>query len=156
MVSDGELAEWAEVHGELYGTLKAELDSAAERGEHVVLDIDVQGARQIRQSVPEAVLVFLLPPSVEVLLQRLRGRGTEEKVQVARRLQTAMDELQAAGEFDHVVVNDDFDRCLGSIRGIVESEALRSTRAPGLEDTVEEMRDRLGSVLQSDSVNATR
>jgi guanylate kinase len=85
MVERDELAEWAEVHGRLYGTPKAELDEASRRGTHVVLDIDVQGARQVKEAVPDTKLVFVLPPSLEVLLERLRGRGTEEAADIGRR-----------------------------------------------------------------------
>lgn len=119
MVRRGELAEWAEVHGRLYGTPTAQLEESARRGVHALLDIDVQGARQIRQSVPDAVLIFVLPPDVDTLLSRLTGRGSEPPAEVARRLRSALEELQAVEEFDYVVVNDDLDRCLGTIRGIV-------------------------------------
>jgi guanylate kinase len=154
MASDGRLAEWAEVHGEMYGTPRTELDSAAARGEHVVLDIDVQGARLIRSSVPEAVLVFVLPPSVDALMARLTGRGTEDGAQVARRLRTALDELNAVAEFDHVVVNDDLERCLDEIRGIVRAEARRTGRARDLEEKVEDMRARIVRVLDEAFPNA--
>lgn len=156
MASDGRLAEWAEVHGEMYGTPRAELEEAAARGEHVVLDIDVQGARLIRTSVPEALLVFVLPPSVDVLIERLTGRGTEGGAQVARRLRTALDELQAVAEFDHVVVNDDLERCLEEIRGIVRAEARRTARAGALEEKVEDMRARIARVLQDEFTNVGR
>ena len=86
MVDTGELAEWAEVHGRLYGTPRAELDLAAERGEHVVLDIDVQGARQIRDVVPDARLIFVLPPDIHIMMARLSGRGIETPAEIAKRL----------------------------------------------------------------------
>lgn len=155
MVGAGELAEWAEVHGELYGTLVAELERAGGRGEQVVLDIDVQGARQIRESVKNALLVFVLPPSVEELLHRLTGRGTEGDAQVARRLHTAMDELLALPEFDYVVVNDDLNRCLEEIRGIVRAESRRTARAETLQEEAEEMRTEIGRILQDDYANIT-
>ena len=120
MVERGELAEWAEVHGQLYGTPRQEIEAAAARGEHVVLDIDVQGARRLRQSVPSTKLVFILPPSIEILMSRLTRRGTEKLKEVARRLKSALEELQAAQEFDYVVVNDDVDGCLETIRGIMD------------------------------------
>lgn len=120
MVERGELAEWAEVHGQLYGTPRQEIEAAAARGEHVVLDIDVQGARRLRQSVPSTKLVFILPPSIEILMSRLTRRGTEKPKEVARRLKSALEELQAAQEFDYVVVNDDVDGCLETIRSIVD------------------------------------
>jgi guanylate kinase len=120
MAADGELAEWAEVHGRLYGTPREGLREASGRGEHVVLDIDVQGARQIRASVPEAVLIFVLPPNIDIMMSRLSGRGTEEPTEIARRLRSAMVELEAVSDFDHVVVNDRLDRCVETIRAIVE------------------------------------
>lgn len=150
MVAAGELVEWAQVHGEAYGTPRRELAEAEARGEHVVLDIDVQGARQIRAAVPEALLLFVLPPSVSALIGRLRGRGTEEGAQVARRLRTALEELRAVPEFDHVIVNDDVDRCLEEIRTIVRAEAFRTGRATSLEKDVEEMRDEIGRILRSE------
>ncbi|NJD20299.1 MAG: guanylate kinase, partial [Gemmatimonadetes bacterium] len=112
MAASGELAEWAEVHGQLYGTPKAEREAAARDGRHVVLDIDVQGARQIRGPGPVALLVLVLPPWVEALGGRLAGRGTEAAEQVARRLRTALGELQAVPEFDHAVVNEDLGTCV--------------------------------------------
>ena len=119
MVARDELAEWAEVHGRLYGTPKAELEEASRRGTHAVLDIDVQGARQVKQAVPDTKLIFVLPPSLDALLERLRGRGTEEAADIDRRLRSAVQELEAADWFDYVVVNDDLDRCLGEVEDIV-------------------------------------
>lgn len=153
MRAAGELAEWAEVHGRLYGTPRKELDEAALRGRHVVLDIDVQGARLIRAAVPEALLVFVLPPSVEVMLERLTGRGTEGGAQVARRLRSALEELTAVAEFDHVVVNDDLERCLGEILGIVRAETRRTVRARALKGRVEEMRSRIARLLEDEYAN---
>jgi guanylate kinase len=123
MVAGGELVEWAEVHGRLYGTPREELERAAARGVHVVLDIDVQGARQIKARIPEAKLIFVLPPDVETLIGRLTRRGTEDRAGVARRLRSALEELQVVEEFDYVVVNDDLDRCVETIRGIVSGNA---------------------------------
>jgi len=153
MVAQGQLAEWAEVHGRLYGTPRAELEAAARGGRHVVLDIDVQGARQIRISVPEALLVFVLPPSVDALIQRLTGRGTEEDAQVARRLQTALDELKAVHEFDHVVVNRDLETCLEDIRGIVRAESRRTARAHAVWKDVEVMRTEIARILKDQYAN---
>ena len=119
---DGRLAEWASVHGCLYGTPRTEIDDAARRGEHVVLDIDVQGARQIRASIEDAVLIFVLPPSVDIMMARLKGRGTEGREDIARRLRSALTELQALKDFDYVVVNDDLDECISEIRAITEGQ----------------------------------
>lgn len=158
MADAGELVEWAEVHGELYGTPRSELAAAERRGEHVVLDIDVQGARQIRDAVPGAVLVFVLPPSVDTLKRRLAGRGTESRDQLAARLRTALKELEAATEFDYIVVNDELDRTLEDVWGIVRAERRRTSRAIGLEDDLVKLREAIGRLLEGEysNVNATR
>lgn len=148
MAAAGELVEWAEVHGEAYGTPRRELAEGERQGMHVVLDIDVQGARQIRTAVPEALLIFVLPPSVPALVGRLTGRRTEDGAQVARRLRTALVELRAVPEFDHVVVNDHVERCVEEIRTIVRAEALRTVRARSLEKDVEEMREEIEKLLR--------
>ena len=139
-IAAGDFAEWARVHDRLYGTPHSELDEAAGRGEHVVLDIDIQGARQIRASVPEARLVFVLPPSVDIMMARLTGRGTEAPEDIARRLRSALLELQAVPEFDYVVVNDDLDECLAEIRGIVENGAAPEPPEQDAESFREEIR----------------
>jgi guanylate kinase len=132
-VSAGAMAEWAQVHGDLYGTPMQNLRDAERAGESVVLDIDVQGARQIRERVPEAVLIFILPPSGRVLVERLRGRGTESEERIRRRMDTARGELEAVEEFDYVVVNDDLDRALDEIRTIAAGERSRTERVVDLE-----------------------
>ena len=119
MIERGELAEWARVHGRLYGTPVRNLEQAAARGEYPLLDIDVQGARQIRERVPDALLVFVLPPSAELWIERLRGRGTEASAELAIRLRTAVDELEAVGEFDVVVLNDDLNETVAEVRRLV-------------------------------------
>ena len=108
-VAAGEFVEHAEYAGNRYGTLKSELSRPA-RG--IVLEIDVQGARQVRESLPEARLVFIEPPSFEDLEQRLTGRASDQPDQIQRRLDAAREELSAAGEFDHRIVNDDLQRAL--------------------------------------------
>lgn len=152
MIDAGELAEWATVHGRLYGTPRAALEAAALRGEHVVLDIDVQGARQIRDSVPDARLIFVLPPSVAVLMKRLTGRGTEGAGEVERRLRSALDELQAASEFEHRVVNDDLDRCLEQIEEIVTGEQTEALNTVPLEN-IEVLRAGIARVLAEEYEN---
>ena len=155
MAERGELAEWAEVHGWWYGTPRRELEAGSGKDCHVVLDIDVQGARQMRATSPDALLVFVLPPSVDALVQRLTGRGTEEEAQVARRLRTALEELRAVPEFDHVVVNEDLDRCVEEIRGIVRAESKRTVRASTLNQSVEEMRAAIARLLHDQYANAS-
>lgn len=111
LIRTGGLLEWAEVHGAArYGTPRQPVVEAIADGQVALLEIDLQGARQVRQSWPDATFIFLAPPDTEELVRRLRGRGTETPEQQARRLQTAQDELAAMHEFDHVVINDDLAR----------------------------------------------
>ena len=136
MVEAEELIEWAEVHGRLYGTPRSEIERAAAQGKHVVLDIDVQGARQIKEEMPDAKLFFILPPDIDTLMARLTGRGTEEPAAVARRLRSALQELQAVEDFDFLVVNDDLDRCVETIRGIVSGRLKGDGARATLEDAL--------------------
>ena len=128
MLAAGELLEWAEVHGHRYGTPARGVAAALQRGEIVVLDIDIQGARQIRRAFPDAVLIFILPPSGDELVRRLRGRGSEAPAERRRRLGNARAELHAAGEFDYVVVNDDFEGAVGALQAILAAERRRYDR----------------------------
>ncbi|MFT4295725.1 MAG: guanylate kinase [Micropruina sp.] len=115
LAQDG-LLEWAVVHGrDRYGTPAAPVLEAMARGERVILEIDLQGARQVRAKLPQARLVFIAPPDWDELVARLVGRGTETAEQRERRLRTAKDELAAADEFDHVVVNDDVGRAVDEL-----------------------------------------
>jgi guanylate kinase len=110
-IKDGEFAEWARVHGNYYGTQRQTLADFWARSKHVLLDIDVQGAKTLRDSFPERTFtVFIAPPSLEVLEQRLRGRGTETEEAVQKRMKNAVEELSRQGEFRLVVLNDDFER----------------------------------------------
>lgn len=120
LIRTGQLLEWAQVHGQnYYGTPLSELDKAERLGRHLVLEIDLQGARQIRSKVDNAVAVFLLPPSIQELEHRLRGRGTETEEQIQTRLETARIELAAASEFDFQVVNDDLVLAASTIVDLV-------------------------------------
>lgn len=139
----GEFAESAEVHGNMYGTLKAEVERVFGVGRHVVMDIDIQGARQFVAAYPESVLVFLLPPSAEVLLGRLTGRNTESREAVHKRLTGARDELAAVGSYQYVVVNDDLERAYTQVASIVDAETVRHRRVPLLEDRVRQLVDGL-------------
>jgi guanylate kinase len=143
MVEDGELAEWAKVHGDFYGTPMKSLISAGQCGRHVVLDIDVQGAMQIREAVPEALLLFILPPSVELLLRRLAGRGTEKEETLRRRLNTALRELGAAQAFDYFVINEDLDEAVREVWGL----AKRGKAPPeGTSGTLDDARSILAGI----------
>lgn len=140
MIGAGELIEWAEVHGAFYGTPLANVRQAAERGRFLLLDIDVQGARQIRAAVPEAVHVFILPPSGQVLVQRLVGRGSEDDVRVQRRLRNALAEIATAAEFDHVVVNDDLDEAVQDVNAVLEGRTGTMRPHPPLPRMTDEVR----------------
>lgn len=121
-VQDGKFVEHAEYSGRRYGTLREELERHLVTGRPVVLEIEVQGARQVRETMPEAVQIFIKPPSEEALHDRLVGRGTDTPDQVAARLKVAEEELAAVGEFGHVVVNDRLEGALDELVRIVRSE----------------------------------
>jgi guanylate kinase len=137
MIDAGGFLEWAVYNDHLYGTSFAAIDAALAAGLDVVLEIEVQGARQVRQRRADARLVFLLPPSWEALEARLRGRGTDGEEEIARRLRVAEGELAAACDFDYAVVNDEVARCVRELASIVLAErrgdvaALRARFAPG-------------------------
>jgi guanylate kinase len=133
----GELIEWAEVHGNFYGTPLENIRRAQARGEHLLLDIDVQGARQIREKVPEAVLVFVLPPSGAALVKRLSGRGTEDAAVLRRRLRNAAEEMRAAPEFDYVVVNDVLADAASALEDVLRGRAGPRGVRDGLEARIE-------------------
>lgn len=116
LVADGDLLEWAVVHGvNRYGTLRSTVEAAVAAGKAVLLEIDLQGARQVKEAMPEADFVFLAPPSWDELVRRLVGRGTETAQEQQRRLETAKLELAAAPEFDYVIVNDDVSRAAAAL-----------------------------------------
>ena len=138
-----EFAESAEVHGNLYGTLRSEVEKVLESGRHVVMDIDVQGAAQFRASFPGAVTVFVLPPSADVLLRRLRSRRTESHAQLVARLRSAVDELRAVDQYRYVVVNDDIEQAVNRVSAIVDAESVRRERTAGLRAAVERISDQL-------------
>ncbi|MEX1259068.1 MAG: guanylate kinase [Gemmatimonadota bacterium] len=147
LAEGGELVEWAEVHGNLYGTRRRVVEEARDRGKHPVLDIDVQGARQIKERIPEAVLVFVFPPSGEVLRSRLTRRGTEDPAEVRRRLQTAHREMEEVVRFDYIVVNETLESAVARVREIVTSEGHRVSRMLGLEGEVARIRDDIERIL---------
>lgn len=145
----GEFAESAEVHGNLYGTLRSEVQRVLSQGKHVVMDIDVQGAVQFRAAFPESVLVYVLPPSGEVLLERLRARNTESRESLKNRLVSALVELRAVPMYQYVVLNDDLDRAVANVSGIVDSEGLRRERLLNVERDVRSIIERLERELGS-------
>jgi len=126
----GEFLEWANVHGNLYGTSLQRVRDALARGEDIVLKIDVQGAAQVREKAPEALLIFLLPPSEEALQRRLTERGTDDPASLERRRQDAVRELAEAEHYDHRVVNDDVGRAAREILDIVDATRGSNAEAP--------------------------
>jgi guanylate kinase len=122
LLAAGQFVEHADYAGRRYGTLRSELDGRIGRGVPVVLEIEVQGARQVRSAMPEAVQVFIAPPSLATLRERLLGRGTDEQDEVQRRLRVAEEELAAQPEFAHVVVNDELVRATDELYAIVAGE----------------------------------
>lgn len=122
MIAAGDMLEYAVVHGQnKYGTPKKPVLAALESGKQVILEIDIQGARKVKQSLPEAKLVFIAPPSWDELVKRLQGRGTESAEEQARRLETAKLELAAQSEFDYVVINDEVARCASEVVDLMQA-----------------------------------
>ncbi|GAB4229191.1 MAG: guanylate kinase [Elainellaceae cyanobacterium] len=119
MVLNNELIEWAEFAGNCYGTPRRPVEEQIRRGQWVVLEIELEGARQIRRTFPEALRIFILPPSMLELEYRLRSRGQDSEEAIARRLKRAQAEVDAAGEFDFQVINDDLDKALGRIEEVL-------------------------------------
>ena len=117
----GGFLEWAEVHGKRYGTLRSEVDRKRQQGLGVLLDIDVQGAAQVRRACPDNVSIFLAPPSLAVLEQRLRDRGTEDEASIRRRLDNAAREMDRQGEYNHVVINDDLNCAVAEVKELIRS-----------------------------------
>ena len=149
MIESGDLAEWAYVHGGRYGTPKKALNDAADLGQHVVLDIDVQGALQIRDAIPDAKLIFVLPPSVDVLLERLRIRGTEESEVLGLRLRSALEELEVALDFDYIIINEHLSDCVQEIRDIIEGKETVGLNSEAIE-SIEVCRAGITSILERD------
>jgi len=119
----GDFLEWAEVHGNLYGTPLDKVVEKRSQGQDVILEIDVKGARQVRSRDPDAVAIFVLPPSVEILEERLRGRATEGEAELQERLRNAQEESREKDDFDYVVLNDDLDRAAQELCAIYEMES---------------------------------
>ena len=124
----GDFAEWAFVHGQRYGTLKREVERVLSSGKHVIMDIDVQGARQFAEVFERSALIFLLPPSADVLVERLRGRRSEAREALIRRLETAIEEFKAVSMYHYIVVNDRLEIAVARVSSIIDAEASRRER----------------------------
>jgi guanylate kinase len=147
-IASSELLEWAEVHGRRYGTPRRSIEESLARGHIVVLDIDVQGARQVRSAFPAAVLIFILPPTVGEMVRRLSGRGSEGRAERRTRLETALRELGAAPDFDYVVVNDDFEAAVRALQDILAAEKHKLVRMRDLPAALEQMQNELATLLK--------
>ncbi|MFO7892596.1 MAG: guanylate kinase [Longimicrobiales bacterium] len=148
MIEHNKLAEWAVVHGRRYGTPRQEITDAVQQGRTVVLDIDVQGARQVQKMFPGALMIFVLPPSADELARRLTGRASEEDTERRRRLSNARKELEAVPEFQYVVVNDDLEQAYGEIEAIVRAEWARAERLSGLGEHTDRMIRQLDEIIR--------
>ncbi len=128
----GAFAEWAEVHGNFYGTPRAAVEQMLASGRDVLFDIDVQGASQLKYSFPQGLYVLLLPPSRDELLRRLRGRGTDSEETIAKRMGNALKEMGRAAEFGYWIVNDDLERAYAGLRSVFVAGTLRPACRPNL------------------------
>jgi guanylate kinase len=136
----GEFLEWATYGGELYGTLKSEIERIFASGRNAVLDVEIEGARQIRKNFPNALLLFVLPPSADALVQRLTGRKTEDPKLMRDRIYRAADELVAIAEYDYAILNEDLVVAVAQVAAILEAESWRVTRQDDLPQFVERLR----------------
>jgi guanylate kinase len=140
MAASGELLEHATVFGRSYGTPRAPMEAALASGRDVALDVDWQGYRQVKAALPEdTVGVFILPPSLEVLDARLRGRGSDDPAEIGRRMQMARSEISHWSEFDHVVVNDRLDACVETVRSVLTAARCTAARSLGAAALAEAM-----------------
>ena len=131
--------EWAVVHGNLYGTLRSEVDAKLAAGRDVIMDIDVKGSMSMKKEIPDCTTIFILPPSMVTLEKRLRDRGTDDEATIQRRLTNAREEVHAAFQYDYILVNQELDKTVQNMRNIIAAQRFRASR------TV--IRDSMGSVL---------
>ncbi|MFC1639761.1 guanylate kinase [Gemmatimonadota bacterium] len=146
----GEFLEWAEYSGNLYGTLESEVERVLGEGQHVVLDIEIEGARQVRQHRSDVASIFVLPPSADVLVERLVGRdqgGADTRVRA--RLERAMEEVREASEYDYVVVNDDRTQAVSEVAAIIDSESRRPSRVLDLEKQLADLQSGIGAIIEN-------
>ena len=134
-IDAGEFVEWAEVHGEHYGTLRSEIERRLKAGRNVLLDIDVQGGKSVRRVYKDGVFIFVLPPSLQSLEERLRGRATDSDETIRLRLDNALREINLVSEYDYAVVNDDLRSALDRVASIIVAESCNTSRRPPLVST---------------------
>jgi len=144
----GEFLEWAEYSGNLYGTLEAEVERVLGEGRHVVLDIEIEGAKQVREHRSDVASIFVLPPSADELVKRLVGRdqgGADTRVRA--RLERAMEEVREASEYDYVVVNDDRTQAVSEVAAIIDSESRRPSRVLDLDKQLADLQNGIGAII---------
>lgn len=151
-VEQGAFVEHAMYGGQRYGTLEDEVRRVMQGGQHVLLDIEVEGARRVRERFPDAVLVFVVPPSGRVLAERLRGRGTDGEATIALRLERALEEIAAAREYDYVVVNDDLEDAVRAVHAILDVESRRTSRARSVPVLLERLQAEVAAELSRTAV----
>jgi guanylate kinase len=147
LVAEGEFLEWAEYNAHLYGSSWKAIDRGLTGGRDLLLEIEVQGARQVRARRPDARLIFLLPPSMEELARRLQGRGTDSGEEIRRRLDVANLELEAIGDFDYAVTNGDLERCVANLLEIIRAER---------EGSVDELKERFSPAVAEEKFRDPR
>ncbi len=144
----GEFLEWAEYSGNLYGTLEAEVERVLGEGRHVVLDIEIEGAKQVREHRSDVASIFVLPPSADVLVKRLVGRDQDgADTRVRARLERAMEEVREASEYDYVVVNDDRTQAVSEVAAIIDSESRRPSRVLDLDKQLADLQNGIRAII---------
>ena len=128
MIAEDGLLEWADYVGDYYGTPRAAVESALDQGSDVLLELELAGARQVRAALPEAVMIFIAPPSLAELERRLRGRGTDDEAKIQKRLARAREEIRAVREFDYAIVNDELEQAVRDFQAVVRAERVRAAR----------------------------
>jgi guanylate kinase len=146
-VASGDFLEHAVYNGYRYGTLASEIRRVTQGGKHVLLDIEIEGARQVRQRFPDALLVFVVPPSGTVLVERLRVRGTESAQVIVGRMERALTELAAALEYDYIVVNDDLEGAVRVVNAILDAEPHRTSRQRDAAFLLDRIRNEIAAEL---------
>lgn len=144
MRDQGELLEWAEVHGNYYGTPAKPVEKAIAKGKDILFDIDYQGTRQLyKKASSDVVSIFILPPSIAEMKKRIRRRAAEDEMTIKKRLETAKHELKRWGEYDYVVINDDLDAAFADIHSILQAERMKRVRRTGVEAFAKKLQAKL-------------
>lgn len=141
MIKKGELIEWAEYVGNYYGTPKKYVEEQLDAGKDVLLEIEMQGGMLVKEKFPEALLIFVSPPSAEILKERLTGRGTESPEEIEKRLLRAVEEVKYMKDYDYIIVNDDLEEAIGKVKDLIEYDHYKSCNSTQL---IEKMEKELG------------